>query len=106
MLPHTTAPVLTAGAPLASATYALILTHGRGADAEGMFKLAGARCRTSTIIYRNRNLRLIKRLLDPVLQPFYPLSFPQTDAGVTKECGNPGPSEGFGWIPACAGIQG
>ena len=41
-LPHADAPVLTAGAPLAEATHAVVLTHGRGADAAGMLALAEA----------------------------------------------------------------
>lgn len=41
-LPHAHAPILTAGAPLTAATHAVILTHGRGADAAGMIDLAGA----------------------------------------------------------------
>ncbi|MCA0268150.1 MAG: dienelactone hydrolase family protein [Bacteroidetes bacterium] len=41
-LPHTHAPILAAGMPLAAATHALVLFHGRGADAEGMLALAEA----------------------------------------------------------------
>ena len=48
-LPHASAPVLTAGAPLDAATYALVLTHGRGADAEGMLDLAGALALPSSV---------------------------------------------------------
>ncbi len=40
--PHAHAPLRTAGAALADATHALVLLHGRGADAEGMLDLAGA----------------------------------------------------------------
>ena len=39
-MPHDDAPILTAGTPLAQATHALVLTHGRGATAEGMLDLA------------------------------------------------------------------
>ena len=38
--PHQGGPVLTGGAPLASARGALILTHGRGASAESILSLA------------------------------------------------------------------
>ena len=38
--PHAGAPVLTAGAPVVDAVGALVLVHGRGADAEGMLDLA------------------------------------------------------------------
>ena len=39
-LPHAESPVRTGGAPLDRATRALVLLHGRGADAEGMLDLA------------------------------------------------------------------
>ena len=42
MTPHAAAPVLHAGAPLGAATHALVLVHGRGADAAGMLDLAAA----------------------------------------------------------------
>ncbi len=38
--PHADVPVLYAGAPLGEATFALILTHGRGGSAEGMLPIA------------------------------------------------------------------
>jgi predicted esterase len=38
--PHNGAPLLVAGAPIAGAKGALVLIHGRGADAEGMLDLA------------------------------------------------------------------
>jgi len=38
--PHDKAAVLTAGAPIAEARGALVLVHGRGADAEGMIDFA------------------------------------------------------------------
>ncbi len=38
--PNAGARILTAGMPLADATCALVLVHGRGADAEGMLDLA------------------------------------------------------------------
>lgn len=41
VFPHASALVLTGGAPLGEATRALVLLHGRGADAEGMLDLAG-----------------------------------------------------------------
>lgn len=39
--PHAAAPVLAAGAPLAQAAAALVMIHGRGADAEDILGLAG-----------------------------------------------------------------
>lgn len=48
-LPHATAPVRSAGAPLSEATHALVLTHGRGADADGMLALADALALPSSV---------------------------------------------------------
>jgi len=40
--PHTGIPPLSAGTPLGEASYALVLVHGRGGSAEGMFPIARA----------------------------------------------------------------
>lgn len=48
--PHAGQPVLSLGAPLASARYALLLLHGRGASAEDILWLAGGLERPDLVV--------------------------------------------------------
>lgn len=48
--PHASAHALVAGTPLASATHALVLVHGRGGSADGMLPIARAAKATSAAL--------------------------------------------------------
>lgn len=66
--PHAGVPPLVAGAPLAEASYALVLVHGRGGSAEGMLPIAKAAKATDAALIAPvavGNSWYPKRFLDP-----------------------------------------